>query len=601
MSNKILLVLGRDTYAGEWIALAKRLLTEGGEIYIRGLITVEESTSLSEGALAARMLRESLNPLAANDPLIHDDLRIHVDYKPLARVIDEIPVLNVDLLLLGWHTPKETIGGLNIDTILQTAPCDVIALFRDNWLDTNGEAPVLLSLRGGTNLNLGIRAAAGLSKIGEITLFHSTDQNRASTPDLERILRMDSRITRTVTVTENIMDAIQRESRYHGTIVIGATLPSAETDTSPPSRVIERLYDLIPLPLAIVRTYRAEATEFHIPHVITTNNDDVSTRVDRWFAENTFDSSEFANLQNLMVLKEKQGTTISLILPALNEEETVGNVITTLKTSLMDEVPLIDEIVLIDSMSTDQTVPIAESLGIPVYKHPEILPEVGTLRGKGEALWKSLHVTKGDIVAWADTDITNIHPRFVYGLIGPLLKHPNIQYVKGFYQRPIQVEGRMQPYGGGRVTELVARPLFNLFYPELSGIIQPLSGEYAGRRNALEQIPFFSGYGVETALLIDILERFGLDAIAQTDLEVRVHHNQPLVGLSKMSFAILQVFIARLEDRFGVQLLEKGVHEMKLILQQPEVFALQVESIGDTERPPMISLPAYQKKRIPTP
>jgi glucosyl-3-phosphoglycerate synthase len=260
----------------------------------------------------------------------------------------------------------------------------------------------------------------------------------------------------------------------------------------------------------------------------------------------------------------------------------------------MDEIPLVDEFVLIDSNSTDNTVAIAESHGILAYRHPEILPEEGSYTGKGEALWKSLHVLSGDIIAWVDTDITNIHPRFIYGLLGPLLKHPRIQYVKGFYQRPIKMGEKFQAYGGGRVTELVARPLLNLFYPELSGVVQPLSGEYAGRRAVLEQVPFFSGYGVETGLLLDLLERCGLDAIAQTDLRVRVHHNQPLVGLSKMSFAILQVFIARLEDRYGIELLEKASRSMKMIVQEPERLALEIAEIGDVERPPMITIPAYR-------
>jgi glucosyl-3-phosphoglycerate synthase len=233
-----------------------------------------------------------------------------------------------------------------------------------------------------------------------------------------------------------------------------------------------------------------------------------------------------------------------------------------------------------------------------VYKHPEILAEqVGSQRGKGEALWKSLHVLKGDLIAWVDTDITNIHPRFIYGLLGPLLKRPNIQYVKGFYQRPIKVGDTLQAFGGGRVTELVARPLLNLFYPELSGIIQPLSGEYAGRRTALETLPFFSGYGVETGLLIDMLNLCGLDCIAQADLEERVHHNQPLVGLSKMSFAILQVFIARLESRYDVRLLEHANKTMKLIAYEPDRFALDVEAITDVERPAMVSIPAYAERR----
>ncbi|NJM41430.1 MAG: glucosyl-3-phosphoglycerate synthase, partial [Anaerolineae bacterium] len=205
-------------------------------------------------------------------------------------------------------------------------------------------------------------------------------------------------------------------------------------------------------------------------------------------------------------------------------------------------------------------------------------------------LWKSLHVLKGDVIVWVDTDIANIHPRFVYGLVGPLLKAPNVQYVKGYYQRPIQMGDKLQAFGGGRVTELVARPLLNLFYPELSGVIQPLSGEYAGRRTALEQVPFFSGYGVETGLLIDLLEKFGLDAIAQTDLEVRIHRNQELSSLSRMAFAIMQVFIARMEGRYDVQLLDKANRTMKMIVQEPERLALQLSDIADLERPPMASV-----------
>ena len=153
-----------------------------------------------------------------------------------------------------------------------------------------------------------------------------------------------------------------------------------------------------------------------------------------------------------------------------------------------------------------------------MFVHQDVLPDLGTRKGKGEALWKSMFLTRGDIVIWVDTDIANFHPRFVYGLLGPLITHPEIQFVKGFYRRPLKVDNKLQAGGGGRVTELTARPLLNLFFPELSGIIQPLSGEYGGRRTALEQLAFSSGYGVEIGLLIDIFEKFGLDALAQVDL-----------------------------------------------------------------------------------
>jgi glucosyl-3-phosphoglycerate synthase len=321
-----------------------------------------------------------------------------------------------------------------------------------------------------------------------------------------------------------------------------------------------------------------------------------SVVVDKWFAENTFSSQEFESLEHLVELKEQYNQTISLGLPALNEEETIGTIIQTMQNALMRQIPLLDEIVLIDSGSTDYTVDIAMDLGVPVYQHSQILPQYGTYRGKGEALWKSLYVLKGDIIAWIDTDIVNIHPRFVYGILGPLLHHNSIQYVKGFYRRPLKVGESMQAGGGGRVTELVARPLFNLFYPELSGILQPLSGEYAGRRSALQQMSFYTGYGVETGLLLSLVERFGISGIAQADLRQRIHHNQPLGALSRMSFAIIQVFMDHLERRQRVELLSEVNRTMKIIRYDQDNFSLQEHAITDRCRPPIVTLPEYRKR-----
>lgn len=327
----------------------------------------------------------------------------------------------------------------------------------------------------------------------------------------------------------------------------------------------------------------------------------ISVLVDKWFAENTFHGDEFKDLRYLVSLKEKQGVTISLALPALNEEATVGKVITTVQNALMKDVPLLDEIVLMDSDSTDRTREIAEELGVPVHIHQETLSQYDARRGKGEALWKSLYCTRGDIIVWIDTDIVNISPHFVYGLVGPLLLKPELNFIKGFYRRPLKVGNKMQAGSGGRVTELTARPLLNLFYPELSGIIQPLSGEYGGRRSALEQLPFFSGYGVEIGLLIDMFEKFGLRSIGQVDLQERIHHNQPLESLSKMSFAIIQAVIRKLEKRYDQNILENVNTTMKLIRYGQERFFLDVDEVAERERPPMIEIPEYMKKRMGTP
>ncbi|HEV2356030.1 MAG TPA: glucosyl-3-phosphoglycerate synthase [bacterium] len=315
--------------------------------------------------------------------------------------------------------------------------------------------------------------------------------------------------------------------------------------------------------------------------------------VDAWFARNTFHARTFGDLTRLAALKRRRGVTISLGLPALNEERTIGDEITVLRRALMEEVPLLDEIAVMDSGSSDRTVAVARALGVPTYQHAEILPETGTFDGKGEALWKSLHVLRGDLIVWLDTDIHNIDPQFVYGLVGPLLYEPRIAYVKGYYQRPLQDGTSQSATGGGRVTELTARPLLNLFFPELSGLIQPLAGEYAGRREVLERLPFFTGYGVEIGHLIDILNRFGLDRIGQVDLDVRVHRNRGLQALSLMAFAIIQVVMARVGDRAGHPLRAEMNTAMKLIRTVPSL-ALDVTELREHERPPILTVPAYR-------
>ncbi len=316
----------------------------------------------------------------------------------------------------------------------------------------------------------------------------------------------------------------------------------------------------------------------------------------QWLAERTFHHSNFWDIKWLVEQKERQGVTISLCLPTLNEEKTIGKEIVILKAELMDRYPLIDEIAVIDSGSTDRTCEIACAFGADVYVASEVLPELGVQRGKGENLWKALYLLKGDILVFVDADIGNIHPRFVYGLVGPLLQIPEVHYVKAFYDRPIVYSNVLRPTGGGRVTEILIRPLFSLFYPELTAILQPLSGEYAGRRSILEKIPFPVGYGVETAMLIDIHQKLGLTAFAQTDLDQRVHRNQETTALGRMAFGILQTVMNRLEREQKLRLLQ----ELPTIMRQFEASDgtyRQLEfDIREVERPPMIEIEAYRAK-----
>ncbi len=498
-----------------------------------------------------------------------------------------------DLLIL--EIPYHFQGLFTLPEVLASAPCN-LALIRGPWPEHKGN--ILLPLRGGPHAELGLRMALGLHDF-RTTALHLVGPNRSQIEGpfrgLARILPSFRELTYKTAAADQPAREILEEARQADLLIIGAAAwPTPET--SGLGSTAETLLNQAPCAVIVIKSAQPLPATWSGPESERIGYKAISVLVDKWFAENTFHADEFADLKELVALKEKQNLTISLALPALNEEETVGQVISCVKSALMDQVPLLDEIILMDSNSTDRTREIATDLGIPVYIHQEVLPQYGARRGKGEALWKSLYVTKGDIIVWIDTDIVNIHPRFVYGILGPLLHFPQIQFVKGFYRRPIREGEKIQATGGGRVTELTARPLINMFYPELSGVIQPLSGEYGGRRRALERLPFFSGYGVETGLLIDVFENFGLSAIAQVDLQERIHHNQPLEALSRMSFLILQAFIRKLEQRYHLPILEEVNKSMKFIRYEEGRYSLMVQEVVEQERPPMIEIPEYLER-----
>jgi glucosyl-3-phosphoglycerate synthase len=262
----------------------------------------------------------------------------------------------------------------------------------------------------------------------------------------------------------------------------------------------------------------------------------------------------------------------------------------------MDRYPLVDEIAVIDSSSKDNTRKVAERFGARVYASRSILPKYGSFKGKGENLWKSLYALEGDIIVWVDADISNIAPKFVYGLIGPLLEDDKIGYVKAFYERPIRTSAGVSASGGGRVTEILVRPLFSHFYPELARLVQPLSGEYAGRRDLLERLPFSVGYGVELGHLIDILTLSGIGALAQVDLDIRIHRNQTTAALGKMAYGILNTFYSRAEKSGRLKLLrELGDRHIALEREDAAHRVLRSE-ISAEERPPIIEIPEYREK-----
>ena len=270
--------------------------------------------------------------------------------------------------------------------------------------------------------------------------------------------------------------------------------------------------------------------------------------VTEWLHSNSYSLDQFSDLKKLEQIKN---STVSVVIPTLEEEETIGGLLLFLINKLIIEYKIIDELVIIDGGSKDKTIDIVKSIEyrypnkIKLHLQKEILFEHVNYKGKGEALWKALYVTKSDIVIYIDSDIKNFDERFVIGILGPLLVNDKIKFVKGYYKRPLITSENSRSNEGGRVTELCARPLLNMLYPELSGFIQPLGGEYGGYREVLENIEYTSGYGVEVQTLIEIYEKYGLDAMAQTNLIERVHRHQPINSLSKMSSAILQTILKR--------------------------------------------------------
>ena len=334
---------------------------------------------------------------------------------------------------------------------------------------------------------------------------------------------------------------------------------------------------------------------------------------DNSILKRTWHHSRFQDISRLVALKQQKNLKISLAFPTLNEELTIGKEILIIRTELMDRFPLLDEIAVIDSSSKDKTRQVAERFGARVITSKNILPKYGDNRGKGENLWKSLYALEGDIIVWVDADISNIASKFVYGLVGPLLEDDSISYVKAFYERPLRSSaGGISQSGGGRVTEILVRPLFSLFNPELSLLIQPLSGEYAGRRTLLEKIPFSTGYGVELCHLIDISELSGCGTIAQVDLDMRIHRNQSTAALGKMAFGILNGFLAKAEKYGRLSLLrEPEKYHIALESRTPQKHAIHgsggaaisdsehhviKSKISHEERPPMIEIPEYREK-----
>jgi len=624
---RILIPVANPLTAEELIRIGSDLLEKrSGQLTALGIVEVPEGMPLSEGATRARHARRLLQRVldfAPEGTTIHPIVRI--GRHAAEGIVEAAAEQEADLIIFGWggkapggrngQTP--TVFSPTIDEVVRESPCDIAVVKQRG----GGEIKrILVPVRGGPHAELAIRFADAIARRHDatvavlhlvppgITLAVRAQAEHALTAFVRQHVR--SKVEPLLRETANVRNAILKEAERADLVVMGASatpagangetylfgaMPEAVAARAKPTVVVVKTRETIGRQTFEQLAQRAETL------VAADRAADearaVPARVERWFGESNFHHGEFADLRRLVQLKEKQGLSVSLVLPTLNEEETIGPIVRRAVREMVGRVPLLDEVLVIDSASTDRTREIAEAEGARVVQHPDVLTRYGSFRGKGEALWKSLYEASGDLIVWADTDVRNWHSRMVYGTLGPLLHEPRLQYVKGYYQRPIVEAGVLKEGGGGRVTELVARPLINLFFPELSGLIQPLSGEYAGRRALLESIPFFTGYAVEIGHLIDATERLGIEGLGQVDLERRVHRNQELEGLSRMSFVILQAVMKRLEERRRARLFAEMGSTMKLPRSGRGRLSLEVIELADQERPPMIRIPEYLEKR----
>jgi glucosyl-3-phosphoglycerate synthase len=627
LPTRILIPVANPLTAKELVRIGASLMNrKNGSLTVLGIVEVPEGTPLSEGATRARQARRLLQRVLDYAPegvTIHPIVRI--GRRAAEGVVEAAKELDADLIVFGWGGKPSTakpgahqaVFSSTIDEVVRDSPCDIAVVKQGGSADVGR---ILVPIRGGPHAALALRFADALAhhSDAQIRVLHlvppgitATIRSRAERAlahfieqhaegDIEKVVFEAANVrSALLTEAENcdvlIMGASARPPASEGQAFLFGALPEAVALTSAKTVIVVKTGE--PIGKATFERLETLAETLAAAERAANESRAVPKRVERWFGESNFHHREFGDLDRLCHLKEQAGLSVSLVLPTLNEAETIGAIVRLARRDLMERHHLIDELLVMDSNSVDETRNIAEAEGARVAIHQHVLTQYGSFAGKGEALWKSLYETSGDIVVWADSDVKNWHPRMAYGTLGPMIAEERIQYVKGYYRRPIVEGGVLKEGGGGRVTELVARPLINLLYPELSGLIQPLAGEYAGRRSLLEAIPFFTSYAVEIGHLIDVADRVGLEGLGQVDLERRIHRNQELEGLSRMSFVIIQAVMKRMEERRKTRLFAEQGSTMKLPRSGQGKLSLEVIELADHERPPMISIPEYVEKR----
>ncbi len=578
-------------------ALAAALrITEPQHILLLGLVVAPSEESLAWRLLAARELRSRLRRLSLGRSV---RTRVRVTHAPWREVTQAVQQEQPDLLVIGYPfgpepPPADLLNGL------ARPPCDV-ALAHGSFQTSPARINrILIPIRGGPYAELAVRLALAVAETtpATITALHvrppadaASGQRDLAFGGLARVLARLPAVTLQEIESDDEVAAILAASREADLVVMGSA--ARITDASL-GRVADRVIRESSADVLLARSRRAVPAEATDPAMA---QGAVALLVDNWLAENTFHADEFAQLDELLALKAQHGAAVSLVLPTYNDEATVDRVIRSLKSALYDKAPLLDEIVVIDAGSTDRTCEIAADLGVPVYSQQEILPQYGALPGPGEALWKSLYLTRGDLIVWLDAG-ADLPPRAVCGLLGPLLSDPRVQFVKGFGHRGVGATAKGQ-VEAAELAELAVRPLLSLLYPELSGVVQLLNRTCAGRRAALERLPFHAGAGILPSLLLEIFERYGLTAIAQVELPGRLGDaaGRSAEALAETTYAVAQLFIRKLERQHGLALVDDVNRTIKLVRADADRFYLELREAREQVRPPMADIPEYRASR----
>ncbi len=576
-------------------------------VTLLGLVVMPPDEPLAFGMLAARELRSRLQR-SGTSRSSQVRVKVRVTHDLWSEVTHLVQGEGFELMAVAYPSGPDAHAAEVLEGLARP-PCDLAMVH--GVPSQGGLRSVVVPVRGGPYAEVAIRLALTIGKAhgATVKVLHvrpaagervTTDEAEVAYEGLSGVLSKLPGVAREEVETDDPLGTILAAAQDASLLVMGSAARLRGPSLGP---IADRVMRESPAPVMLVRSQRPVPVEPADPAMA---EGAIALLVDKWLAENTYYADEFGDAEELLASKARSGMSISLVLPACNNEATIGKVIRALKPALYDKTPLLDEIVVVDEGSTDRTCEIAAGLGVPVYSQREILSQYGALSGKGEAFWKSLFLTRGDLIVWLDPDIANSGPQFVLGLLGPLLRERRCLYVGGYGRWKSDSDERSHS-AVSHLSELVVRPLVNLLHPQLAGVLQPFSGACAARREALESLPFHAGRGVQPGLLIAMYQRYGLSSIAQVNLQEplnRAGDPPSMETLAESAHAAFQVFIGDLERRHGLVLVDDINRTMKMVRRSPvpdradaERLHLEVREVREHVRPPMIDIPEYVASR----